>query len=691
MQPNPINSNESLVVTIRRAKVKMHYMQPTFLRPKFAAPLVALVATLLAAAAPDESPDAVVVNDATPQLMVTLYPALAKLGQPPVLITTAQNNPYVEQYLTQIAARRVWFVDPSNRLPQDWIAKFHRQGPSLPTSPLDIVQRTWPKPPAVILVDDRNSTLRWAAALLGAARQIPAICVNPDTFPAIAKWILSLNDTKLYCIGSVPFAAADWPNTKITRFAELDDVLDAYDAALEFHDRPPDQLLAIGVDPTASATKLSDLLVPQYAIRHRAAIAVLDSTQNLDSQLQPLLADRYPSVRYVTLWGDVQSLPDEQVPDPVAAAGLETKLTEQNVAVPPLSGLKEHKVCRYRVGRITGENAASVSLVIARNLRPPERPRDTAPTALIMANTDGDLPIMEAITRTTAQTLERTGWNVRANYGWEATWYKRFGPLWGADLVLYEGHTGNLSRSVPVDYENDPIIPGLYIFQGCKTLRQPEVSALLRNGAEGVIGTTTNTYSASGSALAKVIVDSLILDSMDAGTSLMVARNFMLALSDLKERRGHEQGPKIMRGGMTFSLWGDPTWKTPAAPKKISDGEIVRARIKGKQIELSIPDTFEPPVSSGEYGAVIPIGAKLAGMYEESDERSERQLPPLYFAIVPLPTFDGDQGPNITTAIARNRWTSVWDPQNRWLYLLVQSNSRNEHDRGRRLVFHATE
>ncbi len=88
------------------------------------------------------------------------------------------------------------------------------------------------------------------------------------------------------------------------------------------------------------------------------------------------------------------------------------------------------------------------------------------------------------------------------------------------------------------------------------------------------------------------------------------------------------------------------------------------------------------------YIAQIPLGGELAGMYEwEDEERTRRHLPPLYFVVVPLPDYHGDQPPNITTPLAENRWTSLWDARNRWLYLLVQSSAKNDHDRGKKLSF----
>jgi hypothetical protein len=654
------------------------------LRLAFAA-VVALCS--VAADAPD-SPDAVIVAEATAPLLCTLSPALARLENPAILVHSPRNEPYIEEYLAQIGARRVWVIDSSHRTPANWHDKFQAQAIPADSDSLDLARRCWDAPESIVLVDGRDSTWTIAASLLATALGQPAVCIQGTLDDKTRDWIGSLGKLDVVCVGPIEVRPADAPDARLIRLSSLDEALAAYQAALG--ERPIDHLVVLGREPGVAAGKSSpvDWLVAQYAVRHRAAVAVLDRSTSIERQIEQLIESRMPAVRYVTLWGDTRSVPDEQFDDPVAAAGLETKLNEAKVAVAPLSGVARQAPCLFRVGRITGDGVSSVSLLVARNLRPPQRTDGSTPTALVLANTDSDLPIMETITRTTVQTLEATGWNVRANYGWRSSWYKRFGKLWGADLVIYEGHTANLANSVQFDPEREPIFPGLYVFQGCKTLRQPEVTALLRNGAASVVGTSTNTYSASGSALAKVVVDAMAIDHMDAGTSLMVGRNFMLALSELKQRRGHEQGPKILRGGMTFALWGDPTWHLPPSPTHPADSTIVRSVVRGRQIELQIPDTFASPVQVSDYSAEVPTGAKLAGMYEwETEERERRQLPPLYFAVIPLPDWTAERDPRVTSPLAKNRWVSLWDARNRWLYLLVQSSGRNEHDRGRKLSF----
>ena len=643
------------------------------------------------AARPLERPDAVIVADTDPRLLAATFAATSALGHTPVLVYSEDTVPYVNEYLTQIGARIVWVIDPQRQAPQAWRRRYDSWDTAAASLPLELARRSRTKAESVVLVGGRDPQLLVAASLLATARGAPLFPVADTVDPELRDFVRALGPTELVLVGHAdwPVRPADLPEAKFTALEAGPAVLAAYEQALG--EAVPEHLVVLGPSrPPAEAEPPDPApLVAPYAVRHRAAVVIAEPNDDVERQIQRLIAERYPAVKYVTLWGSAADVPDSEVDDPVAAAGLATNLKEARFAVPPLNGLAQHQACQFRVGRITGDSLSSVSLLVARNLRRPARPSGEQPRALILANTDEELPLLETITRTTAQTFEQCRWDVRALYGWRAAWYKRPGRLWGADLVLYEGHTASLARSVHFDRDREPVHPGLYLFQGCKTLRQPEVTALLRNGAACVVGTSTNTYAASGSSLAKVYVDAMLLDQMDAGTSLMVSRNFMLALADLKERRGHEQTPKILRGGMTFGLWGDPTWMPPRADRELADTKRVRAVRKGNRIELHVPEKFQRPVEADEYRAQIPTGAKLAGMYEWDDEdHLRRQLPPLYFAVVALPDYAGPEAPSVTSPLANNRWTTLWDARNRWLYLLVQSGSKFDYDRGRSLSFH---
>ena len=652
---------------------------------------LAFVVSMLAAtvAAQADRPDAVVVAEPDPRVFFELLPLLARFDHAPVIVHAPDNEPYIAEYLNQIGAKRTWLVDAGRRRPDAWWRNFDAVRDTAAVINLADVRAGWNEAAAVVLLDGRSSELALPACLLATARQVPAVWLDGPPDAALRDWLRRLAPSEIICAGfeSPPLAEADFPDVKFVSLETVPQILKWYEASLG--EPPVEHLVVLSARPPPDrALAHINWLAVSYAVQRRAAVAILQEVTNLEGQIERLAATTYPAVKYMTLWGNGSMLPDVELDDPVAAAGLETRLTEPKIAVPPLTGLARREPCQFRVGRITGDSVSSVSLLVARNLRRPELHAGKAPQALILANADYELPLLEAITRTTDQSFERAGWSTRALYGWRTSWYKRPLRLWGADLVLYEGHTANLARSVQFDHEREPVYPGLYIFQGCKTLRQPEVIALLRNGAAGVIGTSTNTYSASGGALAKTYVDAMLLDGADAGTSLMIARNFMLALADLKDRRGHEQSPKILRGGLTFALWGDPTWRPPPSPATVPDSERVHTTRRGNVIEMHVPEQFAAAVESGDYVAQIPVGAKLAGMYEwENEERTRRQLPPLFFVVVPLADYAGAAPPAVTSPVARNRWTSLWDPRNRWLYLLVQSSGKLEFDQGKKLTF----
>ncbi len=60
---------------------------------------------------------------------------------------------------------------------------------------------------------------------------------------------------------------------------------------------------------------------------------------------------------------------------------------------------------------------------------------------------------------------------------------------------------------------------------------------------------------------------------------------------------------------------------------------------------------------------------------------------PLYFAVVPLGDWKGEQPPVVSSPLAGTEWVSLWDAQNRWLYLLVRGRTGGEKDHGRTVSF----
>ena len=96
------------------------------------------------------------------------------------------------------------------------------------------------------------------------------------------------------------------------------------------------------------------------------------------------------------------------------------------------------------------------------------------------------------------------------------------------------------------------------ILQSCHSLEEMRVNWIIRKGGIGLLGSTTNVHSASGSAFVKAFCDSLLYRGSTAGEALQDARNYFMCLDRLREQRGHKELAKMKRVAMSFRIWGDP-------------------------------------------------------------------------------------------------------------------------------------
>jgi hypothetical protein len=672
----------------------------------------------------------VVAVDPTPGFVLTLAPMLREWPGSQLLAASDANQAAVGEYLRRYPDAEVWAIESGDASAKTWnrpVRSFHGGTAKVLG---ELRTECWPQPSEVILANAADKPQAMLGCLLATARRAPLYLVDPKKEDASWPQLPSRSIRRVTCIG----AKEAWLTPPTLREAEWsyvtdsDGVQSAYTRSLG-SDRT-DHLVVVNPAGPASGTKDSGLacLAVPYALRHRAAVLIASAGDDLDGRIAGILRRSYPQVRYVTILGDEASLPLSRVPDPAtspAAAGqraggpqsaaraepaehVEDSEYDQAtgpaeakpaspaggqaapkpeppklVAAELLGGVTLRRPCTYRVGRITGDSLASASLLAA-NGDPLARPPASATLRGWMMTNVGSkpLPLLECIARATEGSFAAHGWQVAAYYGAHhpPTSLETF---LAADFVVYQGHTADLGEFTKASQRAAALRPGLFLLQGCVSLQQEESQSLVRRGAAGVVGTTANMYSASGGAFTKAFVDAL-LDGNDAGTSLMIARNYTFALSLLKEKRGHEQSGKPLRAAMTFGLWGDPTWKPPGAAGPLPASDRLSAVRKGSRIELHVPVSWPGNARAGKYVAAIPLSGELAGMYAATAEQNgQRQLVPLYFAVVPLEDRSGAEPPRLSSKLPDADWVSLWDPSNRWLYLLVRGKTANGKDPGR--------
>lgn len=637
----------------------------------------------------------IVALDATPDFLLELAPMMRQWRDAQLVVASDATQACVVEYVQRYPDAEVWRLQLGR-----WDLKVtNRSQRSFQGDADQVLQKLraecWPHFAMAVLADTSNRQQATLGALLAAAHGAPLYLLDCKkasstplpTVPSVPR---------ILCVGR----ADQWPAQRIMPSAQwsfihdADEIMDAYTKSLKV-DRIEHLVVINPIDKVVGkeSIEFSSLAVP-YALRHNAAIWVAGTAADADKHLAAVLEKKFCQVRYVTILGDEACLSPTEVPDPAAPLAPPPapqptggQSAPKTVAPELLSGVRFRQPCVYRVGRITGTTLASTSLLAANGQSCRTGSSSAAPRSWMMANVgDKNLPLLECLARSAERNCLSHGWQMAAYYG------SRNGPIKAepfvaADLIMYQGHTADFGKFTVIHQQMATIPPSLFLLQGCFTLRQPETMSLLQRGAGGAVGATSNMYSASGGAFAKVFLDTL-LNHNDAGTSLMVARNYLLALSLLKERRGHFQAGKPLRAAMTFSLWGDPTWEPHAAVPSPTVVEGVHSELRGSSVDMHIPASWLEESRAGPYFADIPVDGQLAGIYTDKSALGDRrQLVPLYFAVLPIENWRGDRSPQLSSELATTEWVSLWDNRSRWLYLLVHGKTSEGRDRRRVISF----
>jgi hypothetical protein len=253
----------------------------------------------------------------------------------------------------------------------------------------------------------------------------------------------------------------------------------------------------------------------------------------------------------------------------------------------------------------------------------------------MLSNADEAFALGETISRTTASELRNAGVKVRARYGDAVTPEEIQTALEQAGTLVWEGHARDLTLEERGGTSAQRT-PPLVVLQGCYTLDRSDPFIFFEHGTQAIVATSAAIYSASGSAFARALFDGLLYDGVDLGTAVRNARNYLLAVTELKKRRGHTDWTKTYRAALAFTLWGDPTIR-PALPSSAPKLPPAAWRLADGRLDLSIPKRRLATASIGRYAADPVPRAMLAGLILRSGERRERLLKQLFFAAVSAP------------------------------------------------------
>ena len=497
---------------------------------------------------------------------------------------------------------------------------------------LTLAQRWWPSPPVVVAVP--TGKYQWvlqAAALAGAlgGALLPVDTRRPLPPEALRGW----EQAQWFLVGAPPPAIPLPPAAHVQRLDTAEAVAAAVRGAVGDFDT------VVVANPSDRRGRFSpaslSLLAPLVATVHRAPLVLVSAAAAdvVEREVAAAIAagGRQPS--HIYLVGDELALRSHRVPDPVLAAGGPEALGgARDVRVELFSRLQHGQPQDYAVGRLVAEDVSRGSAVLARQLAPGPRPLGRV---TFLSNADQVFALGETIARSTVNELRNAGVKVNASYREAITTASIHEAMRKAGLLVWEGHARDLTLEERGGIAVERT-PPYVVLQGCYTLDRSDPFILLDHGTDAIVATSAAIYSASGSAFARALFDSLLYGGTDLGTAVRNARNFLLAVTKLKQQRGHADWTKTYRAALAFALWGDPTAR-PALPAPAPGVAPATWQVGEQQLALSVPARRLDTAAAGPYVAQPVPRAMLAGLISGHGDKQGRTLKELFFAAVTVP------------------------------------------------------
>jgi hypothetical protein len=502
-------------------------------------------------------------------------------------------------------------------------------------SVIDLAHSLRPEASEAIVVDERQYVPLLRAAALASARKavLLPLAPQPPEGATLRDWrpetVYLPRDMKAWRLFFEPVAKRieELPLTEELRpqmFRPADE-----DSAMTV-------VVANPKDRTAmfSPSSLS-LLAPLVSGSHRAPLILVDSAepQEIERQVLAYLDSHGLGPTHMILVGDELALRSHVVPDPVlAAGGPEARGGGIEIRVELFSEIQHERPQDFAVGRIVAEDAAQGSALLARQLHSSSVSKKPV---IFLTNADEIFALGETISRTTIAELRNLAVPVRAYYRDQITPDVIHRALAQTDLLVWEGHPRDLTLEERGGIGAETA-PDLVVLQGCYTLDRSDPFILLQKGAKAIVATSAAIYSSSGSAFARALFDRLLYEGADLGSAVRDARNYLLALANLKRARKQKDWTKTYRAALSFALWGDPTLKAPIRPKA-AQLKPVKWDLHEEKLSLEIPRASLPAVHVGRYRASPRPRAMLAGLLIPGSEDGTRQLKELYFTVRSVP------------------------------------------------------
>jgi hypothetical protein len=595
----------------------------------------------------------------------------------PLLLDAPRARRFLRQFLS---AYRPDKVTPIGSAPNggeevrrevgSWVGPLLEWGKGQP--PDALWKLLFPKAETVVVCPPAPRRLLLHAACLAGAARAPLYVLHGGEGEEtdLRRRLDSWGTRKVYAVGEALPAVRGLPSANVFPLPDERSVADA--CLVRQMEKGPVQTLVLAnpADTTMGRVSMSSL-APLVALQRRGALLLTDD-RGADAGAVIRAALKNPALRRaenLVIVADRRAVPPERRRNPLPGADQVIELE------PPGPGPGEP--FSFATGRLFHRDPAVIALTLAREQMLADSPGPRK--ALVVSNPGGGLPLLETISRNTAQEFENAGYETKALFERHANpaLMRRLMP--DADIFLWEGHLGTL-MGYGVPFWQEPMRPSLVFLQSCLALTEPTAQALLDRGAVGVIGSPVRTYSATGGALTLAYFDAMFYDGESVGGSLRQAKNFLLAYAKLKEQRlgarSRFKGANV-RSAWAFSLWGDPTLKLPRPSAPKDSRPVIRAEGFSNRIVLSLPEEHYPKVTTPRYQVTHWPNGRLAGLLTRQEGDPRKTLVPMVFAQVRLKAH-GTKTPRLTSRVPADHWVFLWDRRLHTGYLLVRPRRRDQ-------------
>jgi hypothetical protein len=607
-------------------------------------------------AAPDTGRAVYVAAGLSDEQRLTVPASFAAAGQPGILLFA---SPHVHDFLRLYRPERVEAVRPDNA---------------------DLLQKKLiPQARRIVLAPSSPRRLLLQAAWLAGVLRAPLVLSRgPNDDAGLRRALTVWESREIITVGATYRLCRDLGERHVVRL--LDEEAVAAFGLSRLQRRGSVHTLVV-TNPADDRPGLGGMsaLAPWLAARKRAVL-LLTNEAGTDVETVVKAALRHEALvrtESVILLGSPKAIPPQRRPNPVA--GGKDRFIEMEPLTP--SGAEPFS---FAVGRLFHPDPAVVLLMLARE----ELLKDqSSGKALVVSNPGDSLPLLETVSRSTALELKNAGYQTTALFGSEASAAKVRCLLPEQDIFLWEGHYSTLVRSWGLYRWPEPLRPSLFFLQSCLALNEKEALPFLERGAVGIIGSSTRTYSATGSAIALAYFDALLYEHQTMGGALRQAKNFLLAFALLKRQRLGQPplAGASVRSAWAFTLWGDPTLRLPAPPAPEGALAHVRQQVRGKTIRISLPEEKYAKVGSACYQAQPAANICLAGLCRR-DADDDHCLVPLVFVEVRLPAVPAGLTPQLHGRLPHSAWVFLWDGRRRCGYLLLRPRTSDHGE----LRFHVS-